>query len=376
MLELVTMTDLRFLPQLLTLHRSLITHATYFKLTVLCMDAASFQFLRRRNLPYVGLLDLPELERADPTLAATRSRGTWTEYCWTVTPAACCHVLERAASGAVIAWIDADIEFVRDPASLVGELGDGSVLLTPHRYHRAYPTAAPAAYLAARYGRFNGGTLVFRHDEQGLAAARLWRERTLVWCRDRCEAGRYGNQLHLDDFPQRFSGARVLSVPGGVLGPWNGGRFRVRGSADGPLADARPVLAYHYQSLRLGRARPWVGCRLSPNVFALHGTPLRVEARAQSHYRLSRSERQRFWRPHVTRLGRAVSEVVDEEPRFVEVLAAAPTRAQVLEAIRVGLGLRAGRYLLSPYRALRSQIISAIAVELAAARRWRARRRR
>jgi hypothetical protein len=376
MLELVTMTDLRFLPQSLTLHRSLVTHATRFRMTVLCMDAASHRFLGRQNLPQVGLLDLAELERADPALAATRRRGTWTEYCWTVTPALCCHVLERATDGAPIIWIDADVEFARDPALLVDELGDGSVLLIPHRYHRAYPTAASAAYLAAHYGRFNGGSLVFRADEQGLAAARLWRERTLVWCRHRCEPGRYGNQLHLDDFPQRFSRARVLPVPGGIIGPWNGGRFRVRGSADGPLANAQPVLAYHFQSLRLGRARPPLGRRMSPNVFAVPGTPLPVEVRAQSYYRLSHSERRCFWRPHVTRLGCAVSQVVDEEPRFVEALAPAPARAEVLEAIRTGLALRTGRYVLPFYLALRSRIITSVARELAGALRRRAHRRR
>lgn len=375
-LELATMTDLGFLPQSLTLYRSLVTQARRFKMTVLCMDAPSLRFLRRRNLPHVDLLELAGLERADPALAANRCRGTWTEYCWTVTPALCCHVLERAADGTPIIWTDADIEFLRDPALLVGELGDGSVLLTPHRYQRAYPTAAPATYLAAQYGRFNGGTIVFRHDEQGLAAARLWRERTLVWCHDRTEPGRYGNQLHLDDFPRRFSGARVLGVPGGIMGPWNGGRFRVRDSRDGPLADARPVLGYHYQSLRLGRARPSVGRRLSPNVFAVPGTPLPVEARARSHYRLSRSERRRFWHPHIKRLGSAVSQVIDEEPTFVELLAPAQGRAEILEAMRIGLTLRAGRYLLPLYWALRARLISAVARELAGALRRQARRRR
>jgi hypothetical protein len=376
MVELVTMTDLRFLPQSLTLHRSLVAHATRFKLTVLCMDAASHRFLRRQNLPQVGLLELAELERADPALAATRCRGTWTEYCWTVTPALCCHVLARAPYGAPIIWIDADIEFLRNPALLVDELGDGSVLLTPHRYHRAYPTAARAPYLAAQYGRFNGGALVFRHDEQGLAAARLWRTRTLAWCHDRCEPGRYGNQLHLDDFPQRFSRARVLPVPGGILGPWNGGRFQVRGSVDGALANGRPVLAYHYQSLRLAHGRPGVGRRLSPNVFALPGTPLRMEARAQPHYRLSRSERQRFWRPHAIRLGHAVSQVVDAEPGFLEVLARPPARADVLDAVRLGLALRAGRYLLPFYWALRARIIATVGQELAGAVRRLARQPR
>jgi hypothetical protein len=370
--EFVTMTDLRFLPQLLVLYRSLVTDSAPETMTVLCMDAASLGYLRTRNLSGVSLLELADLERADPALAATRTRGTWTEYCWTVTPALCCQVLESAPAGAVVGWVDADVEFLREPGLLVDQLGDGSVLLTPHCYHRAYPTAAPAAYLTAQYGRFNGGTVLFRRDEQGLRAARLWRERTLGWCYDRCEPGRYGNQLHLDDFPQRFPRARVLGVPGGILGPWNGGRFRVSGSAQGPQADGRPVLAYHHQSLRVGHARPSVGRRLSPNVFALPGTPLALEARAEPHYRLSASERRRFWRPHLRRLAEAVAEVALREPRYVEGLAPAPSRAEVLKGVRASLVLRGGRYLVPTYRGVRWRISSG----LAGARRRRARQPR
>ena len=370
------MSDLRFLPQTLTLHRSLTVHARSFRLTILCMDAASLRYLRRRNLEHVELLDLGELERADPSLASTRSRGTWTEYCWTVTPALCCHVLDRVAPGTVVSWVDADIEFVRDPALLANELGDGSVLLTPHRYHRAYPTSAPAAYLAERYGRFNGGTVAFRHDEQGLEAAQLWRRRTLDWCRDRCEPGRYGNQLHLDDFPQRFSGARVLAVPGGVVGPWNGGRFRVGGSHEGPQANGRPVLAYHFQSLRLGHARPAPARWLSPNVFALPADGAALEARARPHYRLSGRERRTFWRPHLQRLAEAVSAVRRDEPEFLRALAPAPPRATVVDGVREGLTLRAGGYLVPYLRALRAQLIALAALQAAGALRRRGRRRR
>jgi hypothetical protein len=374
-LELMTMGDARFLAQVVTLHRSLLVHAGPFRLTVICLDDPSLGFLRRRRLAHVEPFELESLERADPALTATRSRRTWTEYCWTVTPAFCRHVVERAPAGAVVLWVDADVEFVRSPRLLVDALGDGSVLLTPHRYNRAYPTAALPAELTAGYGRFNGGTIAFRADAEGLAAARLWRERTLRWCYDRCEPGRYGNQLHLDDFPQRFSRARVLGVPGGVLGPWNGGRFRVLPSAGGPVANGRPVIAYHYQSLRLGRARPRAAAWLSRNVFALAAGGIRLEARVETHYRLGRGERSHFWRPHLGRLAGAVAEVLVEEPRFAGTLAPLPTRAQALAVVRQGLALRAGR-VLPFWHTLRVQLISVAALALARALRRRGRRRR
>jgi hypothetical protein len=336
------MSDLRFLPQTLTMHRSLMEHAGRFKLTVLCMDDRSEAFLRRRQLAHTALVTVAELQEADPALALTRSQRSWTEYCWTATPAFCRHALERAAPDAVLAWVDSDVEFRRDPNELLRELGDGSVLVTPHEYRRAYPAAAPADLLTQRYGRFNGGTIAFRRDAAGLAAARLWRERTLAWCHDRCEPGRFGNQLHLDDFPQRFARARILAVPGGVLGPWNGGGFQVRDGVDGPTADGHPVIAYHFQSLRLRLAD--AGVRVpSANVFRLPATPLPIEARVEPHYRLSHSERRIFWHPHLPRLAQAVAEVLEGEPDSLRTMLPKATPAQRLGALGKYVGLHASR---------------------------------
>ena len=349
LIEILTMTDLRFLPLTLSLHRSLLAHARDFRLTVLCMDDVSASFLRRSRLQRVKLVELAELEASDPELAALRDHRSWREYCWTATPAFCHHSLVRAPAGAVVLWSDSDVEFMRDPMELVDQLEDGSCLLTPHRYNRAYPISAPGWELTKLYGRFNGGSIAFRNDAQGLAAARLWRERSLAWCFDRCEPGRYGNQLHLDDFPELFSRARVLVVPGGVLGPWNGGSFRVRRAAGGPTADGKPVFAYHYQSLRLGRASPGLARRLAPNVFRLPRTWPALQARAEPHYRVSASERRVFWRPFARRLQPAVAEVLGREPRYADTLDAAAPRSRVLESIHGRWRLESSR-VVAPYK--------------------------
>jgi hypothetical protein len=369
-IEIATMSDLRFLPQTLMLYRSVSALGPVGRMTVICMDGPTHDFLDGQRLSGVELIELSELERADPAMAATRSRRDWTEYCWTVTPAMCAHLVRRAAPGTITAWIDADVEFVRDPNLIADALEGGSVLLTPHRYNRAYPRAALPSELAALYGSFNGGTIAFRHDKQGLAAAQLWRERTLEWCRDECEPGRYGNQLHLEDFPQRFDRTRVLPVPGGVLGPWNGGRFRVRASQDGPVADGRPVIAYHYQSLRLGRARPWRTQVLAPNVFPFRR--LGLEAEVRTHYRLSRGERRHLWRPYLARLQIAVGEVLRTTPALADTLADAPDAAQARATIRLGLTLRLGR-LLPLWHAMRARLIALASQDLARALRRRER---
>ena len=314
--ELLTMTDLGFLPQALVLHRSLRQTGADFRLRVLCMDEPARRVLE--PLPGVETMPLAELEAADPALGPTRAKRTWQEYCWTATPSFVLHALERNPPAGPLTWVDADLMFFREPGWMTGELDGGSILLTPHRYYRVYPSAAPAEFLHEHYGRFNGGTISFRADEQGLAAARLWRERTLEWCHFRTEPGRFGNQRYLQDWPERFPGVRVLRSPGAGLAPWNAPRYRIEAGPSGPVAEGEPVLFYHYQSLRLHRLGPGVG-RWShpPNWFRLPAPASELVGKTAVHNRMSRAERRLLWRPYLARLAEAVRTVEEAHGGFV-----------------------------------------------------------
>jgi hypothetical protein len=300
------MCDLRFLPQALVLHRSLERHSPSVRLRVLCLDGASERMLADAWLR-VETVSLGELEASDPELAGLKRDRTWREYCWTATPAFCRREVDRVGESDVVVWVDADLEFLRDPHALLDELGDGSILLTPHEYYRTHPMAATAGELSECWGRFNGGAIAFRGDDQGRAAAELWRRRSIEWCHDRREPGRYGNQLHLVDFPQRFTGARILRIPGGGLGPWNAAQYQVARNGAGIVAEGLPVTFYHHQSLRLYRLPAYLRpLPLPGNVFQL---PRSLVGRINPRYKLSRPERNLIWRPYLDRLAEATAEV-------------------------------------------------------------------
>jgi hypothetical protein len=341
------MCDQRFLPQALVLQRSLERHAAPFRLRILCMDAASERALTGAPLTGTEAVSLAELEEFDPALAALREERSWGEFCWTSTPSFCCLGLETAEQDVVL-WVDADLEFLRDPRALLEELGDGSILLTPHNYYRTYPGAAPGTYLTERWGRFNGGTIAFRRDDQGRAAVALWRSRTIEWCHDRLEPGRFGNQLHLVDFPARFKATRVLSVPGGGLGPWNSGQYGIATNGAEITAEGFPVTFYHHQSLRLYRRPAWLRpFALPSNMFVLPGRRDLV-ARVNPRYRIPRAERRLIWRPYLRRLAEAAGELADgrlgtdpvfDRLAFVHIRSDAERRLRIRAAsIRYGVG--------------------------------------
>ncbi len=217
-----------------------------FIIYVVCMDEMTRVVLNRLAIPQVRVIPLHELEYHDDQLSATKPTRTLVEYYWTLTPTVILYILKRFRAVEVLTYLDADLFFFSSPQPLFDELASGSILIHEHRFSPAQ------AHLAQHNGRYNVGLLTFRRDAYGMAALQWWRARCIEWCFARYEAGKMGDQLYLNDWPNRFPGVVVLKNPGGGVGPWNHDRYAFRLSETGHvLIDDRPVIFYHFHSLKL-----------------------------------------------------------------------------------------------------------------------------
>jgi len=306
--DFCTLFDANYLARAIALYRSLERVCDEFTLHAFCMDDRSFEILRRLEAPRLRAVPLAALEQRDPELHAVKGDRTQVEYCWTATPAICLSLLEPDAGVSEVTYLDADLMFFASPEPLFEELGDGCVLIVPHRY---VPSLRRFEELS---GIYNVQFLVFRRTPEGLGALRWWRERCLEWCRAVPEPGRFGDQKYLDDWPDRFEGVRVLQHPGGGLAPWNSARYELRpDGAGGVRVDGRELVFYHYHALRLlgeGRIRT-----LGRLLRAFHVTDGVVW---RSVHPLSRPERELVWEPYLRRLAEAMAEIRRVEPAFRE----------------------------------------------------------
>lgn len=249
--------DQNFLPRGLALHASLMRHAGDFVLHVLCLDDRAHSILERLQLPRLRLLRLAELEQADPALSIARTRRSWVEYVWTLTPMLILHVLERAALRRVT-YLDADLYFYSSPAPIYEEFGSASIMLIPHRFHRIVERATRLN------GIFNVGMMTFCRDDNGLQALRWWREQCLDACHANHRDGKFGDQKYLDDWPARFAGVKVITHRGANVAPWNVGQYRVLRESDGVTIDGVPLIFFHFHKLDILGGR-WfrIGMRIS-----------------------------------------------------------------------------------------------------------------
>lgn len=229
----VTLFDIAFAPQGLSLHRSLQRFAGDHTLWVVAMDEDVEVLLAELALPNVQVVSLAEIE-GDRLLTAKAGR-TLGEYCWTLTPFTFDAVLARDPSANRVTYVDADVWLVGDPESVFAsfEESGAAVQITEHAF-------APEHDQTAYSGRFCVQFLTMdRH--RSVPVRNWWQNRCVEWCFARSENGRFGDQKYLDEWPKRFGGLVHIARPRGRFqGPWNATRF--------PYSEAT---TYHFHSLRL-----------------------------------------------------------------------------------------------------------------------------
>jgi hypothetical protein len=281
-----TLFNKAYLPQGGALYRSLErTMGDDFLLYVLCMDEFSAAALTRLRLPRLQIIRLAEFE--DDALRNARANRTFGEYCWTCTTPLMLHVLARQPEGAVIAYVDADIRFFSSPRVILEELGDRNIFIHEHDF------AAEHAHFLTIAGRFNVGVVAIRNVPEGKECLERWKSQCLADCRMDPAVGRCGDQNYLDDWPERYPGLVVSQNPGIGLGPWNIGKHHLTRREDQLLVDDRPVVFYHYHSLRIWRPR----FRLRPILMVGGG------------YLLAPDVVRAIYRPYVRELWAVISEL-------------------------------------------------------------------
>jgi len=296
-----TLFDRNYVFKAVVLHRSLLRHCPSFHLTAFCFDDEAKRVIDTLGLPHLSTVSLGELESFDAELLSVKPDRNPVEYMWTATPSLPLYMLDALPKLEEITYLDADLMFFSDPEPLFEQMGDASILITPHRF------SAELAHHAIN-GIYNVQFLTFRRDNRGLEALNWWHDRCIEWCYYRFEDGKLGDQKYLDDWPERFAGVHVSRDKGCGLAPWNITQHDVRETANGVYVDEDPLIFFHYHRVRL----------LEPGPFLW---------RPPGYY-ISPENRRLVYDPYLEELAASVKGVRERVPGFSAGLEAPPTRRE------------------------------------------------
>lgn len=221
MLNFVTLFDRNYLSRGLALYDSLEKECNdSFLLFILCMDEESYLYFSEKKMKNISLIKLDEIEAFYPVLLKLKQERSRGEYCWTLTPFSIQYIL-KTTNISMCTYLDADLYFFNSPKCLLDELpNDKSVLITEHNYTPCYDQSLTSGKYCVQF-------MVFKNDLNGGDVLEWWRHQCELWCYNRMEGGKFGDQKYLDDWTTRFTSVYVSKNEGAGVAPWNMQKFDI-----------------------------------------------------------------------------------------------------------------------------------------------------
>lgn len=242
MIFFCTYFDEKYLARAMAMYDSLVAHSSDFRIFMLCFDVASADHLRSLKMPRITIITETELEDGDHDLLSVKSGRSRLEYYYTCGPSLPLYVLRRYPEVDLITYLDADLYFYSDPAPLFRELANKSIGITVHNFPEYRPPPAT--------GKYNVGWLSFRRDPEGLRCLEWWRSKCIAWCYEKFEAGKYADQMYLDEWPRLFKGVHVLEHKGANVAAWNIGDYEVTEEKGKLVVSGFPLVFYHFHGFK------------------------------------------------------------------------------------------------------------------------------
>ena len=193
----ITLFNYNYLPQGLTMYKSLKKNFPGAKLWVVCMDSKVKKYLKKEKFIDLNVISLSKVENRK--LLEVKKKRKFVEYCWTLTPFLPSYFFRLKKKFKTVTYLDADIFFYKNPKPIFKEFYNSkkSVFLTEHSFHKNFDFSKIT-------GKFSVQFMIFRNNNESKKILRLWQEKCIDWCHDYPDNNRLGDQKYLDLWPKIF----------------------------------------------------------------------------------------------------------------------------------------------------------------------------
>ncbi len=212
MLHFATIFDSNYLPQAESMIDSLMSNTLKSMVYIIALDEKVIEYYYNRD----GVICIPlnDLEDSFSELQALKKSRSYIEYIFTLSPFIPLYILNKYPEIDIITTLDADLYFFSDPTTLFQEMGEHSVMISPHRFGLNH------AYLE-RYGKFNVSFQSFRNDNRAMICLNKWRNECITYVSDFLYEGKYAEQKYLNTWCEELEGVYVIKNKGACVAPWN-----------------------------------------------------------------------------------------------------------------------------------------------------------
>lgn len=200
--------DANYLNKGLALYLSITKYTSDFIMYVMALDRKCQDRLNQIGFNNVVVECIEDVD--DPELAKAKSNRSRVEFCWTCGSYVTDYFFRKYNLSHII-YLDSDLMFFTSPQVLQDEYYKNSASVGLVSHFMKYPL----------FGEYCTQYLYFKNDRDGGECLRWWRDSCLKWCYSRVEDGKYGDQLYLNYFAERFNNVYGTENRGAGIAYWN-----------------------------------------------------------------------------------------------------------------------------------------------------------
>ena len=255
-INIATIFDKNYMIRMLAFYDSLVKFDfdKGYKFWLLCLDDEAKKVMSELRLPNVILMTIDEL--CDKELLATKQNRSKLEYIFTSKSAWIHYILNKIDNGDALLYNDCDLFYFSSPDELLSRMGEKglSIGIVPHRFPKN------KAYMNEKVGKFNAGLLYLIADKNSRLCISEWRRQCIEWCYLKYEKGRFGDQLYINRWPEKYQGVYEIKNKGVNLGSWSIYDFNIIKNNGVFYIDGERLICYHFHRTKFyldrGKIKP------------------------------------------------------------------------------------------------------------------------
>ncbi len=230
--------DANYLNKGLALYLSIAKYTSDFTMYVMALDRKCQEKLNQIGFKNVVVECIEDVD--DPELAKAKGNRSRVEFCWTCGSYVTDYFFRKYKLDHII-YLDSDLMFFSSPQVLQDDFckKNASVGLVSH--FMKYPL----------FGEYCTQYLYFKNDADGSGCLRYWRDSCLEWCYSRVEDGKYGDQLYLNYFADRFKNVYGTENHGAGIAYWNMNNYRFKDGYTIYKGKKWSTVFFHYSGINM-----------------------------------------------------------------------------------------------------------------------------
>lgn len=242
-INVVTLFDKNYAMRAIAFYDALVKLGQY-KFWFLCLDNETKKMMRNLKLPNVVFMTMEELD--DQELLNTENNRSRAEFIFTSKSAWIYHVINNITEGEAIIFDDCDLFYFSSPDELLlnMEKNHCSIGIVPHRFPKS------KEYMNEKVGKFNAGLLYLISDKNSKLCISEWRKQCIDWCYLKYEKDRFGDQLYMNKWPEKYHGVYEIKDKGVNLGSWSIYDFKITQKNKVFYIDENRLICYHFHRIK------------------------------------------------------------------------------------------------------------------------------